>query len=270
MKSLKSVLFPGIVLALLLSSVPAYAAGILLYYPPEWKNDAPKAKEIAETLGQSSGLEIQPRIANSYPEIVDAFAKSEPTLVYVGSFVQALLHARGQSVPLLQAINGKELYTSVLIAPKSAGNDPVAIVKEAGADVAYAKGASSGESGAKAATEGAAAIAANNHSAAVNAVKAGKAKCAFVKNWWWEANKANFEDMEKFDFPGVSDHKNSDNVLSANKSVSAEDTAKIKAAALSNAKVFGVDSLAEFNPAALDPTLDLMKKAKIDPQNYTW
>ena len=58
--------------------------------------------------------------------------------------------------------------------------------------IAFAKGASSGESSAKAATSGKASIPVANHGAASNAVKAGKAKAAVVKNWWWESNKKKF------------------------------------------------------------------------------
>ncbi|MBF0552374.1 MAG: PhnD/SsuA/transferrin family substrate-binding protein [Deltaproteobacteria bacterium] len=246
----------------------AFAGDIVLFYPPGY--DAPQAKAIAETLSESSGLKIRPQIAKSYPDIIDAFKKPEPVLVYIGSFVQAMLYAQGLSIPLAQAVDGKELYSSIMIAPTTAGKDPVAIIKEAGAAVAYTKGASSGESGAKAATGGQANIPTNNHMAAANAVKVHKAKAAFVKNWWWEANKAKYDGLTGFEFPGVSDHRNPDNVLSANKAISPDDLTKIKTAAIKNAKVFGVNEFKEFSPTLLQPTLDLMKKAKIDPKTYTW
>jgi ABC-type phosphate/phosphonate transport system substrate-binding protein len=137
---------------------------------------------ITETLSSASGLSIQPRIADTYPEIIDAFAKGQPILTYAGSFVQAILYHQNLCAPLLQGIDGKEFYPGVLIAPKSAGSDPVKIVKDGGDAVAFAKGASSGESAAMAATEGKAAVAAKSHAAAVNAVKAGKR--AQVFRWW--------------------------------------------------------------------------------------
>ncbi|HMK64176.1 MAG TPA: PhnD/SsuA/transferrin family substrate-binding protein, partial [Thermodesulfobacteriota bacterium] len=242
MKKMRAVFIASILMFGLLVPMAVSAAGLLLYYPPEWSNQAPKAKAIAEALSKESGLEIQPRIAQSYPEMITAFSKKEPVLVYVGSFAQTLLYARGLSTPMLQAVDGKEFYTSIMIAPGAAGSDPVAIAKAAGEAVSYSKGASSGESGAKAATEGRAGIATNNHQAAVNAVKAGKAKCAFVKNWWWEDNKGKFEGMKSFEYPGVSDHKNPDNILSANKSVSDKDVAKIKESVLKMAGVFSVKS----------------------------
>ncbi len=254
----------------LLMPVLASAASILLYYPPDWTTKAPRAKAIAEALAKESGLDIQPRIAQSYPEIIAAFSQKEPVLVYVGSFAQGLLFARGLSIPLVQAIDGKQFYTSVLIAPAALGQDPVAIVKGAGAAVAYCKGASSGESGAKAATEGKAEVGTNNHLAAVNAIKVGKAKCAFVKNWWWEGEKTKFEGMNQLDYPGVSDQKNPDNVLSANKTVSSQDVSKIRESVVKLTTVFGVQSFSDFDPALLEPTINLMKKGKIDPQTYNW
>jgi hypothetical protein len=269
MKNARLMLGLSIVVIFLLTPVLVTAANTLLYYPPEWTDKAPQAKAIAEALSQGSGMVIQPRIAHSYPEIVETFAKNQPLLIYVGSFLQALLHARGL-VPIVQAIDGKEFYTSILIAPSSAGTDPVAIVKNAGSLVSYSKGTSSGESGAKAATGGEAAIATNNHGAAVSAVKLEKAKCAFVKNWWWEGNKAKYEGMNKFDYPGVSDHKNPDNVLSANRLVSSGDIGKLKAAAMKNPEVFQVKTFNEFAPALLAPSLHLMRMGKIDPKTYTW
>jgi ABC-type phosphate/phosphonate transport system substrate-binding protein len=247
-----------------------FAAEITFYFAPTWKENAPKAKMIAETLSNASGLAIQPRIADTYPEIIDAFSKGQPLLTYAGSFVQAILYQQNFCVPLLQGIDGKELYTGVLIAPKAAGSDPVKIVKEAGEAIAFAKAASSGESAAMAATGGKAEVAAKSHAAAVNAVKAGKAKCAFVKDWWWEENKDKYEDMAKLDYPGVSNLKNPDNVLSSSKSVPAELAAKIKGAALGNAALFGVKEFKEMNPALLEPSLALMKKGKIDPKSYKW
>ncbi|NWF93610.1 MAG: PhnD/SsuA/transferrin family substrate-binding protein [Syntrophaceae bacterium] len=257
---------------LIFLSIPVVtsAAELTLYYPPDWAERAPKAKAIAEALSQSSGLTIQPRIAQSRPEIIEAFSQRKPALVFVGSFVQAMLFRRGLSVPIVQGVNGKEFYTSVLIAPSSAGTDPKTIVKNAGSAVAYAKGTSAGESAAKAATGGKAEIAMDNPTAAVNAVKTGRAKCAFVKKSWWEERRANFEGINHFDYPGVSEYRHPDLVLSANKAVSSEDLVRIKLAALKNANVFGVRFFREFDPSLLEPTIDLMKRGKIDPKTYTW
>ena len=76
--------------------------------------------------------------------------------------------------------------------------------------------------------------------------------------------------MAKWDYPGVSDHKNPDDVLSANKAISGEDAAKIKAAAKANAGVFGASDIRDFDPSLLEPTLDLMKRATVDPKAYAW
>jgi ABC-type phosphate/phosphonate transport system substrate-binding protein len=260
----------AIFVASILLPTVAFTAEITFYFAPNWKENAPKAKMIAEALSNASGLSIQPRIAVTYPDVIDAFSKGQPLVTYAGSFVQAILYQQNFSAPLLQGVDGKELYSGVLIAPKSAGSDPVKIVKEAGEEIAFAKGASSGESAAMAATGGKAEVAAKSHAAAVNAIKAGKAKCAFVKDWWWEENKDKYEDMAKFDYPGVSNLKNPDNVLSASKSVPAEQAAKIRGAALGNAALFGVKEFTEMNPALLEPSLALMKKGNIDPKNYKW
>lgn len=259
-------------LGCILACLPAlvFASNIVLYFPPAWKNNPAQAKVIADALGKDSGLSVRPHIAKSYSQILAVFLQDQPVLVYVGSFVQAVLYARGLSTHIAQAINGKEFYTSVLIAPRAAGDDPLVIVTDAGTAIAYTKAASSGESGAQAATEGKAAIGTFSHRAAVNLVKIGKAKAAFVKNWWWQANHSKYPDMQQLNYPGVTDHQHADYVLSANKAVTTPEIAKLKQAIYNNADVFAAEAFMEFNPAALKPTLDLMKKGQINPKTYSW
>lgn len=257
-------------LALLLglTSLAVSAEAINLWFPPDWKAKASDAQAIAETLTKGSGLTIQPRIAKNYGEILDAFAKNQPAAVYVGSFVQAILRARQLGTPLVQAVNGKELYSGIMVFPK--GGDPVAILKTSPADIAFAVGASSGESAAKAATDGKAAVAAPSHQAACGAVKAGKAKAAFVKNWWWEANQDKFPDFAVYVVPGVSEVKNPDNILTVSKAIPPADAARLKDAALAAKSVFGATDVKPFDGSALDFSIALMAKGKLDPLTYQW
>lgn len=261
-------LLGGAVLGLL--PILSLAGELPMYFTPEWKEKATQAKEIAEVMAKSSGLDIRPRVVGSNADLMAVFNKKEPAIVYVGSLITTLLNHQGLATSLSQGITGKEMYSSVLVVPTAAGDNAEAIVKDAGAAISYARGASSGELGAKAASAGQANIAANNHQAALNAVKAGKAKAAFVKNWWWDGNKDKFPELKMMEYPGVSDHKNPDNVLSVSKSVTAEDAAKVKKAAADNAAAFGVGSFKDFDPSALKDTKDLMSKAKVDPGNYVW
>jgi ABC-type phosphate/phosphonate transport system substrate-binding protein len=270
MSRIKQLFFTLAVLTVLVSPTLVFASQVTLFFAPSWSAKAEQAKEIADALTKDSGVTVQPRIAKSYNQIMTAFSTNRPVAVYVGSFAQAILIARGYSVPLVQGINGQEFYSAVLVTPKGAGSDPVKVVQACGDSVAYTIGASSGETGAKAATAGRAAIGTNNHGAAVNAVKAGKAKCAFVKSWWWEGNKGNYPEMQKLDYPGISDQKNPDNILSTNKGVPAGEREKLKAAAIKNAKVFGVKKFDSFDQDLLRPSLALMQKGKIDPNTYSW
>ncbi|RLB65937.1 MAG: hypothetical protein DRH08_07255 [Deltaproteobacteria bacterium] len=248
----------------------SYAADSLTcWFPPGWKSKAIQAKAITKALSENSGLAIRPRIAKSYPEVLAAFAKEEPNLVYVGSFVQAIIAARKLGTPLAQNVNGKEMYSGILIYP--AGQDPLAILKNNPAEIAYAIGASSGESSAKAATKGKAAIGVANHGAAVNAVKVGKAKAAVVKNWWWAGNAKKFPGMKSFEVPGVSLQKNPDNVLTASKAVPADVADKVKAAALASSAAFGSNAvMLPFESSKLSFSLGLMQQGKIDPLTYSW
>ncbi len=186
----------------------------------------------------------------------------------MGSFVQAIIRGRDLGDGLVQAANGKEFYSGVLVYPK--GEDPAAILSSSPAKIAYAVGASSGESSAKAATAGQAAVPTKNHGATCGAVKVGKAKAGVVKNWWWAGNSKRFPKLAMYEIPGVSETKNPDNVLSASKSVSADVRAKIIEAAKSSKDVFGATEMVDFDPATLDFSLSLMAKGKIDPKTYSW
>lgn len=254
---------------LMLSSFTSSAnVGMDIWFSPGWKVKPQQAKEIANALSKDSGVTVKPRIANSYTEILKSFDSKKPNLVYVGSFVQAIIHARKLGKGMVQAVNGKEHYAGVLVYKK--GEDPKSIIKNNGKDIAYAVGASSGESCAKAATGGKAAFKVKNHKAAVGAVKAGRAKAAVVKNWWWEANKAKYPDMAVYEIPGISLVKNPDNVLTASNGVPNDIVQKLKTAAMKSKHVFKADSMKEFSPADLKFTLELMKKGHIDPMRYSW
>ena len=263
-------LLATLTVALFLGGVvgPAFASDLTCWFPPGWKKKAAKAKEITTALSDNSGITVKPRIAKSYPEILEAFSKGDAGLVYVGSFVQAIVKARGLGTPLVQTINGKEMYGSWMIFPK--GEDPKTILANSPDKVAFARGASSGESGAKAATAGKASIGTPNHGASAGAVKAGKAKAAFVKNWWWQGNKDKFSTLDVYQVPGASDLGNPDNVLTASKGVSADVAAKIKKAAIASKDVFGGKEMADFDGSTLDFSLGLMEKGKIDPMTYSW
>ena len=246
----------------------ASAADLSCWFPPDWKAKGAQAKAITDALTEKSGVAVKPRIASSYPEILDAFTAGEPCLVYVGSFVQAIIRERGIGVPLVQAVNGKEFYASWMIYPE--GKSPEAILAESPEKISFTAGASSGESGAKAATGGKAAVRVANHGAAVNAVKAGAAAAAFVKNWWWEGNKDKFPGFAARQIPGISDQKNPDNVLTASKGVPAEVRAKIVEAAMASTAAFGTKEMRRFDSKTLDFSVGLMRKGGIDPLAYTW
>ena len=258
-----------ILLFLASTGISLAADTLVCWFPPGWKSKAAEAKQITDGLTSASGISIRPRIAKSYPEILTAFSSDDANLVYVGSFVQAIIAARKLGTPLVQNINGTELYSGILIYPE--GQDPNAILKDNAEDIAFAKGASSGESSAKAATAGRASIGVANHGAAVNAVKAGKAKAAVVKNWWWDSNGSKFVGMSAYDIPGVSEKKNPDNVLTASKAVPDDVAEKVKIAAIANSEAFGKGAnMQSFDAGTLSFSLGLMQKGKIDPLTYTW
>ena len=246
----------------------AYAAGMNCWFPPGWKKKPQAAQAITKALSAETGMTIKPRIAKSYPEILKSFDSPDQSLVYVGSFVQAIIKARGLGTALVQNINGKDLYSGVLVYPK--GGDPAAILKNSPEQIAFARGASSGESSAEAATAGKADIGTANHGATCGAVKAGKAKAGVVKNWWWDSNKDKFPELAMYKIPGVSIEKNPDNVLNASKAVPADVQKKIAAAAIKVKDAFGAPKMVAFDQSRLEYPLELMAKGKIDPLTYSW
>jgi ABC-type phosphate/phosphonate transport system substrate-binding protein len=175
-----------VVLALM--AVNSFSQSLTMWFPPG--SDGAKSKAITVALSANSGLTISPRIAVSYSEIYREFASKKEGLVYAGSFAGAALTTLGVITPLVQKIDGKELYCGVLVYPKT--DDPVTILSTFPAEISFATGASSGESSAKAATAQKANVGVKDHLAAANAVKAGKARAAVVKNYWWDANKDKF------------------------------------------------------------------------------
>lgn len=241
---------------------------ITCWFAPGWKS-MDQAKAIADALSKGSGAAVTPRIANSYPEILDAFAGKEMNLVYAGSFAQSVIVARKLGTPLAQNVDGNELYAGIMI--YKAGGDPQKILATSPAQVAYAIGASSGESAAKAATGGKAAVGVNSHGAAINALLSDKAQAAFVKDSWWQSSQANYKDLKVYEVPKVSEKKNPDNVLTASSEIPAALADKLKAAAIANSSAFGAKAaMKPFANSQLNFSLGLMMQGKIDPLSYKW
>lgn len=240
---------------------------VTCWFPPGKSMD--QAKAVATALSQGTGVEVKPRIASNYAEILDAFASREMNLVYVGSFVQTIIMSRKLGKPLVQNVDGNELYAGIMI--HKIGQDPQTILSTSPTAIAYALGATSGESVAKAATAGKAAVGVNSHAAAVDAVLAGKAQAAVVKDGWWKGNQAKYPGYTAYAIPKVSEKKNPDNVLTASVAVPAGLAEKLKAAAINGSASFGPNAVMKpFAASSLNFSLGLMMQAKIDPLTYKW
>ena len=242
---------------------------IHLWLTPAWKAHPEEATALANALSEKVGLQIIPRIANSYPEILRALTEKEPELAYVGSMVQAVLFARKLAVPLFQAMDGKQLYGGVMIYTK--GESPQSILKNNPDGVAYTLGTAAGEVCAKAATGGLASKGGMvDFKAAADSVNLGMAKAAFVKDSWWDDNKMDYPKLDSYRVPEISEAKNPDNVMVASKFVSPEIKSMIMGAAIASPELFKAELIVPFDSSSLDFTLELMEKAGIDPQTYSW
>ena len=241
---------------------------INLYFPPKWKDQPEVAYKITAELSREVGINIIPQIADCYPEILTALTQKKPVLSYVGSMVQTIVWTRKLGTPLLQALDLKEYYGGVLIYPKSIS--PSAILKDYPAEIAYTVGATSGEICAKVATSGKASIAVTDQRTAVDTIKSGKAKAAFVKNTWWAENSNNYPEFTSYIVPGVSDFDNADNVLLVSNFVAPEIKTLILDATTKVPQIFNANLVIPFDSYSLIFTQKLMGKAGMDPLTYTW
>jgi ABC-type phosphate/phosphonate transport system substrate-binding protein len=251
-----------------LGSAATATVPIDLWFPPSWEDRQRQAATIAETLSEKSGVPIRARVADSHPEILDAFQSEAPAMVFAGSFIQTIIHQRRLGKVLLQSVNGREFYSGVMIYP--AGENPEAILRDSPEAVAFAAAASSGESSAKAATSGKANVPVDSHAAAAAAVQSGKAKAAFVKNWWWEDHRGSFRGLSMTAIPGVSEMKNPDNLLAASNRVPPGAVSAVVQAALAEDRLFGGQKLVISKLSDLMFSIRLMDRAGIKPAAYAW
>lgn len=248
---------------------PAWAeTQVHLWLPPEWKNKVVESQQMSDELSRKSGVKVVCRVATSYPEILRALAEQSPELALVGSMVQAVAFSRRLAMPIFQAVNGRHFYGGVMLFAK--GGAPLEILHTHPTEVAYTVGATSGETCAKAATNGKAAMGVSDHKAAAEAVKAGKAKAAFVKDTWWADNQKCYPGLDSFAVPEISNAKNADNVMLASRHVAPELRSMIMGAAIYNPHIFKANVIVPFDSSTLDFTLELMKKAGIDPLTYAF
>jgi ABC-type phosphate/phosphonate transport system substrate-binding protein len=253
-------------LTICLSALPLLSQNLVCWFPPG--SDASKSKAITDAISKGAGVTVNARVAANYPELLRALGEDKPQLAYVGSFASVIIKVKNLGTSLVQKVDGRELYSGIMVHPK--GKDPLEILKNSPTQIAFAVGATSGESSAKAATAGKAAITVKDHMAAANAVKAGKAKAAFVKNFWWADNKDKFPELVMFAVPGVSEPKNPDNILWASKAVPIAEMSKLAAAAKAAKETFGAQDMKSFDARSLSFTQALMKQGSIDPKAYTW
>jgi ABC-type phosphate/phosphonate transport system substrate-binding protein len=244
----------------------AIAQTLTCWFAPD--SDSAECKIITDALMKEAHVAIRPRVSYTYTEVIQAFSSGRPQLAYIGSFVSAILQARGLGAPLVQKVDGRELYAGIMIYPK--GKDPATVLDTQGEQIAYSVGSSAGESSAKAATGGKASIRARSNLAAAIAVVTGKAKAAFVKSTWWTDNHEDFPDLESFEVPGISEPKNPDNILWVSQTVPTSMRENLIRAAKKAKDAFGAQDMKDFDPHSLAFSLDLMKRSGIDAQTYSW
>jgi len=113
-------IFMLLVLTVSIAALPGASCAeseVTCWFPPGWEAKNPEIKAIVDSLTQKSGIAVKPLVAKNYPQILDALNSDKPCLVYAGSFIQAIIQAKGLGRPLAQVADGKEFYSGIMVYP---------------------------------------------------------------------------------------------------------------------------------------------------------
>jgi ABC-type phosphate/phosphonate transport system substrate-binding protein len=231
-----------------------------------------------ETYLKSKGVEFSFVATADYPAAARMFASGEVDAMFSGSSVAGIFILKDLASPLVRPMTkeGTSTYHADIIAPagspKFAGNGDYFKGKK----VIFTALASSGEvfyhSIPNIKSVKAVLLKAASHSAAIDALSAGSADVAIVKNHVWEKAKAKYP---KLTLVGEDDEENPDGTLIVSKKADAKVVSKVSAALLeikddhsSLAKAvrdeLGIKGYIKTTTADFKHTLALLKKAGVD------
>jgi ABC-type phosphate/phosphonate transport system substrate-binding protein len=245
----------------------------------------PKYKKLSEFLQTkiSSIRGINLVAAKDFRDAAEKFRKGEANAMFAGSFVAAVLVKKGLAVPVVRPVDtdGASTYKALVIARKTAPAFK-GVADFNGKKVAYCSMASSGEIFALSMIEGKnpdgifTPVKVPRHDMALDAVKAGGADYAIVKNTAWDPQK--YPELVVV-YSDIEENPNTTLILS--KSVYNHDGAAIEKAllAIENDKSeaakevksnFNITKFTKTTEKNFGHTYEIIKKAKIDPQKYNF
>jgi ABC-type phosphate/phosphonate transport system substrate-binding protein len=190
------------VLAVVSVACPAWAGdtlNLIIMAAQDPKKEGAMYDTLARYLAANSARvdKINLRVAKNYPEAVQLFQSGTADGIFAGSFVAAILIKKGLVKPVARPVTpaGVSTYKALVVAKE--GTKPFAGLDDwKGRKVAYSALASSGEIFARTLLPAGEApdkfftqLIAPSHQAALNAVQAGQADYAVVKNTIWDPAK---------------------------------------------------------------------------------
>lgn len=231
-----------------------------------------------ENYLKSKGIDFSFVAAMDYPAAAKMFASGEVDAMFSGSSVAGIFILKDLALPLVRPLakEGTSTYHAVIIAhagsPKFTGRGDYFIGKR----VIFTALASSGEvfyhavAGSKSAK--ATLLKAASHGAAIDALSAGSADVAIVKDHVWEKDRARYPNLTMV---GYDEEENPDGTLIVSKRADAKVVAKVSAALLeirddasAPAKAvrseLGIKGYIKTTPADFKHTMELLKRAGVN------
>jgi ABC-type phosphate/phosphonate transport system substrate-binding protein len=229
-----------------------------------------------ENYLKSKGIDFTFVAAKDYPAAAKMFASGEVDAMFSGSSVAGIFILKDLASPLVRPLTkeGTSTYHAVLIAPAGSPKFTGQGDYFKGKKVIFTALASSGEifyhsvPGTKPVK--ATLLKAASHGAAIDALSAGSADVAIVKNHVWEKAKAKYP---KLTLVGKDDEENPDGTLIVSKKADAKVVLKVSAALLEvkddpSAKAvrdeLGIKGYIKTTPSDFKHTMELLKRAGVD------
>jgi len=273
----RKLLISSIVCVLLLVCGIAQASQFRIAIMQDERGAAGKFRPLEAYL-KSKGVEFSFVAAPDYPSAAKMFASGEVDAMFSGSSIAGIFILKDLASPLVRPVTkeGTTTYHADIIAPAGAPKFTGQADYFKGKRVIFTALASSGEvyyhSIPNIKSANAVLLKAASHGAAIDALSAGSADVAIVKNHMWGKVKAKYPQLT---LVGVDYEANPDGTLIVSKKADAKSVAKVSAALLeikddpsAQAKAvrseLGIKGYIKTTPADFKHTMELLKRAGVD------
>ena len=234
MKSARPLLSLLVVFVMILAYGNASAGQFTIAIMQEEQGAGKKYRPLQKYLA-SKGIDFSFIAATNFSAAADMFASGKVDAMFSGSSVAGIFIMKDLATPLVRPVNtdGTSTYSAVIIAPKGSPKFSAKADYFKGKRVILTPLASSGEiyyhSIPNIKSAGATIEKAASHGAAIDALAAGKADVAIVKNRVWDRQKGKYPNLV---LVGRDNEENPDSTLIVSNKADAQTVSKVKAALL--------------------------------------